>query len=77
MRMAFQVLKQQGDLHCNTTTFLLLRTYIVFLSLFFLIQMSRKKNGREGLLVWLQSRTCGYNNVNIVDFTDSWVDGTY
>lgn len=38
--------------------------------------MSRKKTGREGLLVWLQSRTSGYKNVNVVDFTDSWVDGT-
>jgi len=37
--------------------------------------MSRKRTGREGLLVWLQSRTSGYKNVNVVDFTDSWVDG--
>jgi len=37
--------------------------------------MSRKKTGREGLLVWLQSRTTGYNNVKVVNFTDSWTDG--
>lgn len=37
--------------------------------------MSRKKTGREGLLVWIQGRTVGYKNVNVVDFTYSWVDG--
>jgi len=37
--------------------------------------MSRKKTGREGLLHWLKARTQGYENVEVVDFTDSWSDG--
>jgi len=37
--------------------------------------MSIKKTGQEGLFLWLQARTSGYNGVNVVDFTKSWENG--
>lgn len=37
--------------------------------------MSRKRSGHQDMLNWLKSRLVGYQNVNIVDFTSSWVDG--
>lgn len=37
--------------------------------------MSRRKTGREGMLDWIKKRTQGYTNVEVTDFTESWVDG--
>ncbi len=42
-----------------------------------IINMSRKKTGRDGLLSWIQTRTKGYKSVSIENFTDSWVDGMH
>jgi spectrin beta len=37
--------------------------------------MSKKKTGKEALLLWLQQRTADYAEVQITNFHTSWRDG--
>ena len=36
---------------------------------------SEKKSAKEALLLWCQTKTSGYRNVKITNFTTSWSDG--